>query len=169
MTMRRALILGLGILVVCGCDVEPATLPPVPSVEDLPDSTSQAETELRSFVWLFIDDFRGRPADCGQHKLDWAGAPWVPIPAETLQASLECGLAAVGQGQPFTTSAELQSIDSWVVQGLLGRPGRGVFRFSFDSQPGGRGSPGRFTIEFCATPTVLTPENQRRPLYVCRE
>ena len=120
------------------------------------DPVRAALVELRSYVERFTGP---EPADCGQHALV---RPFEMAGVEQLQKSASCARDAATNRKPFWTFKQEQGIDSQVYQGLLGTADGTIFRFSYDSAPcGGPGCGGRFSIERCRQPGVVTSSGSR--------
>jgi hypothetical protein len=120
------------------------------------NDTEPVPTELRAYVERFTGP---EPMDCGQHLL--AGLFSV-AGAKELQQGMPCVSTAAKDRKPFWTIKQEQGIDSLVFQGLLGTAEGAIFRFSYDSAPcGGPGCAGKFTIERCDGPTVVTDRSGR--------
>ena len=107
--------------------------------------------ELQSYVERFTG---AEPTDCGRHLL---ARPFVPAAEADLQRSVTCALNAMKNRKPFSAFKQDRGIDSLVFRGLLGTSEGTAFLFSYDSAPcGGPGCPGRFLVELCERPTVIS-------------
>lgn len=107
--------------------------------------------ELRSYLQKFVGD---APADCGRYFLP---RPFAPANTNQLQQTVGCAIESGQAHKPFVGFSQSQGIDSEVFDGLLGTTAGFIFRFSFDSAPcGGPGCAGRFSIQGCAIPSVMT-------------
>ncbi len=111
----------------------------------------QIPADLRSYVERFTGP---EPIDCGRHILV---APFAPGGQQELRGSTACVSNAAKDSKPAWTIKQEQGIDSAVFQGLLGTGEGAIFRFSYDSAPcGGPGCAGRFSIERCESPAIVT-------------
>jgi hypothetical protein len=114
-------------------------------------SAQQVPAELRGY----IERFTGTEAlDCGRYFLT---RPRASPSASELQRAVDCATDSATGRKPFLTFKQDQGIDSLIFQGLIGTIEGAVFRFSYDSAPcGGPRCPGRFSVERCDKPTMMT-------------
>ena len=109
------------------------------------------------------------PLDCGQHLLVGAFLRTAPIGDDALRRSLECGVDAAARGQPFWAFRQLQGIDSWVANGLIGTADGTIQHFSWDSAPCGNpgGCEGRLQTIPCRNPSIADRGNQGGLVFIC--
>jgi len=109
------------------------------------------------------------PLDCGQHLLVGAFLRTAPIGEDALGRSLECGVDAAARRQPFSTFRQLQGIDSWVANGLIGTADGTIQRFSWDSAPCGLPGQctGRLETTPCRNPSIANIPNQGGLIFIC--
>lgn len=111
----------------------------------------QLPIELRNYLKKFIDD---APVDCGQYFL---GPSFRQADSDQLQKSIACAIDSGSAHKSSLAFTQGQGIDSIVISGLLGTAAGQIFRFEYDSAPcGGAGCAGRFSIQGCPVPIVVT-------------
>lgn len=142
-------------------------LPPLPRQGEAPSTVVAApvHTRLRtsreSAAVLFTrvrPTVDVEPTDCGQHFVRrTSDGLFGSAGVSDLELSLKCGMAAARAKQPFWTFAQLQGIDSWFAEGLVGGSDGLIRHFSYDSSPSGNlADDSRFRLDMsaCARPPV---------------
>lgn len=115
------------------------------------------EADLLKFVARFTGN---SPVECGRNLVDYSQRSIRPVTRAQLQLSLNCAENALKERKPFWTFQQLQGIDSWIAEGLLGTQEGDAYRFNYDSAPcGGPGCTSRFAIERCLKPTVVIDQS----------
>ena len=105
------------------------------------------------------------PVECGRHSLGRAGT-------SELEQSLKCGMDAARAKRPFWTFNQLQGIDSWIAEGLLGGQDGAVRSFTYDSSPSGNPadvSRATLTVSPCARPSVVSTAIDRSARFSCAD
>jgi hypothetical protein len=122
----------------------------------------QLPAELREYIERFGGS---RPTECGQFLLV---RPFIEAGATELERAVTCAREAAQARKSFWTAKQSQGIDSLVFHGLVGTGEGTVYRFSYDSAPcGGPGCPGRFSVERCNQPAVMTDRGNRASI-ICQ-
>jgi len=89
------------------------------------------------------------PIDCGRVHF----SPWAT--GKDLAPALECAADAGRRHKSFWTSIQYPGVDSTIIGGLVGTPDGVIYRFSYDSDPGGGiTGPSEFRTERCDHPAV---------------
>jgi hypothetical protein len=76
-----------------------------------------------------------------------------------MQAALACAIDASRAGVAFSLVRQYVGTDSFVAEGLLGRSGGSMFKFSYDGDLGNR-VPATFRTDPCNTPHLTTRGTQ---------
>lgn len=133
-----------------GCTSEP---PPVAQPRKAPRDPKLVE--LAGYIRIVTGD---GAIDCGLHPFarDASGALARATEGDLIR-SRDCALRAAASGTPFWTYAQYPGVEAWSAFGLVGARDGTIYVMSFDGAPGGASSlPGRFSIETCRPPVVVT-------------
>jgi hypothetical protein len=116
--------------------------------------------QLPAELEQYIARFSGADStDCGRFLLV---RPFVEAGATELEQAVTCARDASQGRKAFSVAKQEQGIDSLVFQGLIGTAEGAIYRFSYDSAPcGNPGCPGRFNVERCDRPAVVTDRGNR--------